>query len=316
MGSFPIGYSFLVPQVTFDTIRDPTADDAFTPQATSSQRPPTESADTHPLASAGTTMPTDLSTGDTSAISNTSATSSELSLRNIVVHRSPPSRPPPPRPSAVTQGAADTADEPMTKKPARPLCADRSNSVVFTSSVMCKRAVGVDTGAEERRKSKMAETRSVTLTELLQTEKDYLADSKVGLKAFEKGLASRNEDIIKLIGNLLEIISINASLNASLERAIRENDAHATVASSFLSIAPSMSKAYCVYCKNAEDVPLLWMKLTGNQDLLTKKLISKANETIQNEANCMDVPSLLIKPAQRVLKYPLLLSELSKVASC
>lgn len=36
-------------------------------------------------------------------------------------------------------------------------------------------------------------------------------------------------------------------------------------------------------------------------------------ERMQRETNCFDLPSVLIRPVQRILKYPLLLNELNKV---
>ena len=43
------------------------------------------------------------------------------------------------------------------------------------------------------------------------------------------------------------------------------------------------------------------------------KIFEKGVETLKMQVACFDMNSILIKPVQRILKYPLILNELLKV---
>ena len=43
------------------------------------------------------------------------------------------------------------------------------------------------------------------------------------------------------------------------------------------------------------------------------RLLQRGVETIQAQVSCFNIGSILIKPVQRILKYPLILNELIKV---
>ncbi len=44
----------------------------------------------------------------------------------------------------------------------------------------------------------------------------------------------------------------------------------------------------------------------------SKQYLQRGLDQMREETNCFDIPSVLIKPVQRILKYPLLLNELFK----
>lgn len=44
------------------------------------------------------------------------------------------------------------------------------------------------------------------------------------------------------------------------------------------------------------------------------KIFNKGIEALRNQIACFDMSSILIKPVQRILKYPLILYELIKVS--
>lgn len=46
------------------------------------------------------------------------------------------------------------------------------------------------------------------------------------------------------------------------------------------------------------------------------KVFNKGIETLRHQVACFDMSSILIKPVQRILKYPLMLYELIKVSNC
>ena len=45
-----------------------------------------------------------------------------------------------------------------------------------------------------------------------------------------------------------------------------------------------------------------------------QKMLQKGVETLQSQVVCFNMGSILIKPVQRILKYPLMLNELIKVS--
>ena len=45
----------------------------------------------------------------------------------------------------------------------------------------------------------------------------------------------------------------------------------------------------------------------------TQKMLQKGVETLKSQVSCFNMGSILIKPVQRILKYPLILNELIKV---
>ena len=46
-----------------------------------------------------------------------------------------------------------------------------------------------------------------------------------------------------------------------------------------------------------------------------QKMLQKGVETLQSQVVCFNMGSILIKPVQRILKYPLMLNELIKVSN-
>jgi hypothetical protein len=80
----------------------------------------------------------------------------------------------------------------------------------------------------------------------------------------------------------------------------------------FLEFAPKMTNAYAPYCRNHDDVMALLEKYEDNAEV--HDFINEGLAIVRKESNVFDLASLLIKPVQRILKYPLLLNELFKVS--
>ncbi|KAI1281850.1 Dynamin-binding protein [Halotydeus destructor] len=223
------------------------------------------------------------------SVSEDSQTTSSFSLRNITVNRTLPIRPAPPRPAAFTLSPRREPSEPSST----------SSSSLPSSE-----------DQEERRRQKVQEQRSCVIMELLQSERDYIRDLKVCYAQFEKPLISYPQ-LRGLIGNLSEVIQANQSLLSRLEVSSSRNGQG--IGSCFLASADSLRPAYSIYCRNSDDVPVLFERLTSaSGDSTIRQVLERSLKKIQEETNCFDIPSLLIKPVQRILKYPLLLSELAK----
>lgn len=163
---------------------------------------------------------------------------------------------------------------------------------------------------ESNRKSKENEQRKCILTELIQSERDYLQHLQVCHNLLREP-ANCHESFKKILGNLPQVINVSTSLNNSLERCINNNDGKG-VGKCFIQFAPQMKESYKQISHNSEEAQILWNKLSSSSNQEIKYLVNSINNGIRNETNSYDLPSLIFKPVQRVLKYPLLLFELSK----
>ncbi|KAI9029081.1 hypothetical protein CLU79DRAFT_832454 [Phycomyces nitens] len=147
--------------------------------------------------------------------------------------------------------------------------------------------------------------RSKVVHELIQTERIYQADMQLLKQVFydqaQPPLFDKN-DVKILFSNLLAILSFESDFVAKLEVACREdlsteaNDGSETssggpsIGEVFNDVMSSIDEIYCDYCKRHED--------------------ARCREQLEGKTMSWDLGSLLIKPVQRVLKYPLLLKEL------
>ncbi|XP_064634293.1 dynamin-binding protein-like [Lineus longissimus] len=165
----------------------------------------------------------------------------------------------------------------------------------------------------EEMKKKMKEKREKVIEELIDTEKRYMKDLGLCQKAFlSQGSAKCSAvDMDTLFCNIQEIFNLSRFLLKDLEANIsgKEFDQQ-TVGLCFLEFAPKMTSAYAPYCRNHDDVMALLEKYEDNTEV--QEFIKKGLATIRKESNVFDLGSLLIKPVQRILKYPLLLNELFK----
>ncbi|RWS02758.1 dynamin-binding protein-like protein [Dinothrombium tinctorium] len=173
---------------------------------------------------------------------------------------------------------------------------------------------------DEAKRKKDEEQRSVIITEMLQSERDYLRDLKILYSTIVENekvnlqFKESNLNIANLFGNLDEVIAVSEKLVKSLEEStLCKKFENQMIGKCFINSADEMREAYGHYCRNHDEVAIIWEKIESNQEV--KRLFQKGLEKIQRETNCFDIPSMLIKPVQRILKYPLLLNELYQVTS-
>ena len=114
-----------------------------------------------------------------------------------------------------------------------------------------------------------------------------------------------------LFGNLSEVIKISEKFLSSLQP---DGDSGmpgvVKVASSFLHHSSAMKSIYNQYCLNHDKAENLMNKYENSPD--TQKHLNYGLERIRNDIACFNLESILIKPVQRILKYPLILNELLK----
>ncbi|XP_043912521.1 dynamin-binding protein isoform X2 [Protopterus annectens] len=158
--------------------------------------------------------------------------------------------------------------------------------------------------SSENPEQRMMEKRSKVIEELLQTERDYIRDlqmcvDKVLLPLQRKQL--QNVDFDGLFGNIQMVIEVSQQLLKDLEDA--DN-----IGPVFLEHKVQLEEVYKIYCQNHTDSTLLLD--TYEKDESIQKHFLECLETLRGKTNYINFGSFLIKPVQRIMRYPMLLMEL------
>nr|XP_033797196.1 dynamin-binding protein isoform X3 [Geotrypetes seraphini] len=162
----------------------------------------------------------------------------------------------------------------------------------------------------ENPEQRMLEKRSKVIEELLQTERDYLRDLEMCVEQIITPLQCaqvHNVDFDGLFGNIHAVINISKKLLADLEKSD-------TVGTVFLAHRLELEDVYKEYCQNHEEAITL-LEGYEKDDKIQKHLLEYL-ETIRSLyrewgcTNYINLGSFLIKPVQRIMRYPLLLMEL------
>ncbi|KAJ1656905.1 hypothetical protein IWQ61_003607 [Dispira simplex] len=85
------------------------------------------------------------------------------------------------------------------------------------------------------------------------------------------------------------------------------------VADSFRAMAQQVREIYSLYCSNF-DTAMLTLNLLQKEDPAAKAFLESQQRLLNGKTHAWDLASLLIKPVQRVLKYPLLFQQLMKLS--
>eukprot|EP00005_Dracoamoeba_jomungandri_P010519 CAMPEP_0174263226 /NCGR_PEP_ID=MMETSP0439-20130205/17727_1 /TAXON_ID=0 /ORGANISM="Stereomyxa ramosa, Strain Chinc5" /LENGTH=782 /DNA_ID=CAMNT_0015348453 /DNA_START=79 /DNA_END=2430 /DNA_ORIENTATION=+ len=151
------------------------------------------------------------------------------------------------------------------------------------------------------------ERRAKVLTEILESERSYVQDLNTLITQFQdpiSRLISEN-DKLKIFSNLPSLAEMNKALLLELEASAR-TDEDWLVADIFLINADYL-KIYTTYSANQSQA------LETISALKKKNVAFAAFIKTMKDSKKMDLSSYLIKPIQRICKYPLLLQQLIKV---
>ncbi|KAJ8365197.1 hypothetical protein SKAU_G00140280 [Synaphobranchus kaupii] len=168
----------------------------------------------------------------------------------------------------------------------------------------------VSTATTEDPEQRMMEKRSKVIEELLQTEKDYIKDLHMCVKEIILPLQRKpvqNMDFEGLFGNINAVIDLSRRLHKSL----LDTDSIGNV---FLDYKAELEEVYKIYCQNHDDA--ISLLESYERDDAIQKHILECLETLRaiyrdwGKTNYINLGSFLIKPVQRVMRYPLLLMEL------
>ncbi|KAM9010870.1 dynamin-binding protein isoform 3-T4 [Ara ararauna] len=164
--------------------------------------------------------------------------------------------------------------------------------------------------ATESPEQRMLEKRAKVIEELLQTEQDYIRDLEMCVERIMVPLQQaqmQNIDFEGLFGNIHVVISFSKQLLSTLEA----SDAIGPV---FLAQRAELESVYRVYCQNHDEAIAL-LETYEKDEKMQKLLVDLLDSlrSLYSEWGCtnyINLGSFLIKPVQRVMRYPLLLMEL------
>ncbi|XP_078062872.1 rho guanine nucleotide exchange factor 38 [Mustelus asterias] len=158
------------------------------------------------------------------------------------------------------------------------------------------------------------------IEELVETERDHFNDLDLCITHVVQPLRERKMeclDVDRLFSNIDSVHQISAKLLSMLAYAITEEEPEMQmIGEIFLQLKTPLEEVYKIYCYHHDDASSLLetydkddeiQRLLRSQVDVLKKIYQE-----QGKSTLLDMGSLLIKPVQRVMKYPLLLSELLK----
>ncbi|XP_011474389.2 rho guanine nucleotide exchange factor 38 [Oryzias latipes] len=168
---------------------------------------------------------------------------------------------------------------------------------------------------EEVRLRKM-NRRANVIKELVQTEKDYLTDLELCIKEVVQPLRKMQVlDVDRLFTNMETVCEVSAELLQRLHDAMADPDPEAVVIGEvFIQAKAALEDVYKIYCYHHDDANMS-LKAYEKDEQIKQHFIAcvlalKKIYDREGKANLLDMGSLLIKPVQRIMKYPLLLGEL------
>ncbi|XP_004549489.1 rho guanine nucleotide exchange factor 38 isoform X1 [Maylandia zebra] len=168
---------------------------------------------------------------------------------------------------------------------------------------------------EELRARKM-KRRAKVIQELVQTEKDFLTDLELCIREVVQPLRNLMVvDVDRLFTNMETVCEVSAALLHRLHEAMADPDPEAVVIGDvFIQAKAALEDVYKIYCYHHDEANASLKSYEKDEEikqhfttcvLALKKIYDK-----EGKPNLLDMGSLLIKPVQRIMKYPLLLGEL------
>ncbi|KAL1772225.1 rho guanine nucleotide exchange factor 38 [Sigmodon hispidus] len=174
------------------------------------------------------------------------------------------------------------------------------------------------TPEEEQQMGRMMAKRAKIIGELIQTERDYVMDLELCVREVVQPLRNKQVDrldVESLFSNIESVHQISAKLLSMLEEATADvQPAMQVIGEVFLQIKGPLEDIYKIYCYHHDEAHSVLESYEKEEEL--KKHLNQCIQSLKNiymqegKPNLLDMGSLMIKPIQRVMKYPLLLCEL------
>ncbi|XP_069711077.1 rho guanine nucleotide exchange factor 38 [Phaenicophaeus curvirostris] len=171
---------------------------------------------------------------------------------------------------------------------------------------------------EEQASRRMMAKRVKIIAELMQTEKDYISDLDLCIKEVIQPLRNKQIarfDVDGLFSNIELVHQVSAKLLSLLEEATTDVEPPMQIIGEvFLQIKGPLEDTYKIYCYRHDDAHTMLESYEKDEELKQhlRHCVQSLKKIYEEEGkpNLMDMGSLMIKPVQRVMKYPLLLCEL------
>ncbi|KAG8014736.1 Rho guanine nucleotide exchange factor 38, partial [Nibea albiflora] len=162
---------------------------------------------------------------------------------------------------------------------------------------------------EEVRLRKM-NRRAKVIHELVQTEKDYLTDLELCIREVVQPLRNLQVvDVDRLFTNMETVCEVSAALLHRLNEAMADPDPEAVVIGEvFIQAKAALEDVYKIYCYHHDDANMSLKTYEKEEEI--KQHFTTCVLALKGKPNLLDMGSLIIKPVQRIMKYPLLLREL------
>lgn len=151
--------------------------------------------------------------------------------------------------------------------------------------------------------------RNKVVNELIKTERDYIKDLEIIIKLFiepleEEGILTK-EELKDIFSNIRLLININRELLDDIWKQAKDTNGE-FLSKCFLTLADYL-KMYSQYCGN-QKISRETVHATQARNSRFKAFLEK--KATDPELNNLTLKDYLIKPIQRLCKYPLLLREL------
>jgi len=153
--------------------------------------------------------------------------------------------------------------------------------------------------------------RQEVIYEMIDTERDYVNDLSIIINLYMLPMIKNNllpkREIKTLFSNIEQLYGVNQELLKLFEKRQEENPYIQEIGDIWLTMLEFL-KMYMLYCGNYA------YAITQLEDLKSSKSVTKFLNTQfqKKESRSLKLESFLIKPVQRICKYPLLLRELIK----
>ncbi|XP_072351363.1 rho guanine nucleotide exchange factor 38 isoform X1 [Scyliorhinus torazame] len=152
------------------------------------------------------------------------------------------------------------------------------------------------------------------IAELVETERDHFNDLDLCITQVVQPLRAKKMeslDVDRLFSNIDSVHQISAKLLSMLEYAVTEEEPEMQmIGEIFLQLKTPLEEVYKIYCYHHDDASSLLEAYDKDDEI--QRLLRNQVDVLKGKSTLLDMGSLLIKPVQRVMKYPLLLRELFK----
>lgn len=191
------------------------------------------------------------------------------------------------------------------------------NSMVFATSPSKEYKMNKDFDIPEQYEKHM-KTRINVIKEIIDTEEAFTKDLIILRDIFS--IPSRDarvfvkQDWRLLFFNLDDVITFSLGFRQQLLNANTNTPADSYIGRVFLESLPEMENVFVEYCKNNEAALAKIAEFSqdeASEDI--KSFLLNCQKEMQGKTGAWDLASLIIKPVQRIMKYPLLLAQLLKV---